>query len=342
VPRKNRSAAFTLIELLVVIAIIAVLIGLLLPAVQKVREAAARAKCQNQLKQLALAAHNYQSSYNSLPPGLLAVNPTNTNTSSANAAWIGNLALLLPYIEQDNIYRTMKVNGTPDNPVGPAWFNIAANYAASLNRVNQFVCPSDDPYPVYDKPDNVIISRGYTRINGTTFMYTFNLFSVDDFAPDRPGLTTYLGVGGRWGITGDPSPETKGDQWAGVYTSCSKTSIVDVTAADGTSNTLLYGEIIGNPPDPMDATVLHAYAWMGNGYMWNAFGLPANVRRSSFGSRHAGVVNFAVCDGSVRALRAPIDAPATTVAPMSPQYEAYVGMAGMRDGRTFDASLIGN
>src|SRR5437764_623824 len=156
---KARSRpAFTLIELLVVIAIIAVLIGLLLPAVQKVREAAARAKCQNQLKQIALAAHNYQSANGLLPTGLLAVDRFNLNTGSAGAAWIGNLTLLLPHLELDSIYRTMRISGTPDAPQGPAWFNVAPNYAASLNRVNGFVCPSDDPYPVYDKADNRVIT----------------------------------------------------------------------------------------------------------------------------------------------------------------------------------------
>src|SRR5258708_7018439 len=142
---RFRRVGFTLIELLVVIAIIAVLIGLLLPAVQKVREAAARMKCTNNLKQIGLALHNYHDTMKVFPPGYVDgnTNPNSTPDNDLGPGW-GWASFLLPYLEQGNVYNQINFS----QGVG-----IGSNVAISLLPLPMFQCPSDglqDPFPVYD------------------------------------------------------------------------------------------------------------------------------------------------------------------------------------------------
>jgi prepilin-type N-terminal cleavage/methylation domain-containing protein/prepilin-type processing-associated H-X9-DG protein len=166
---RQRRLGFTLIELLVVIAIIAILIGLLLPAVQKVREAAARAQCQNNLKQMGLAVHNYHDTYKKLPSAGEGSNAAVNGTAFANdlvngAAPVGAqmhslFTTLLPYIEQGNIYKLIDQR---------QYYNAASatfpnHVAAFQNQISTYVCPSY-PFESFDS-----LNYGYVHYGATVY-----------------------------------------------------------------------------------------------------------------------------------------------------------------------------
>src|SRR5215831_12276906 len=134
--RTIHRPGFMLIELLVVIAITAVLIGLLLPAVQKVREAAARTRCRNNLKQLGLAAHNYHDAHQHLPPGIGYYPP-------AGGAFGTGQFHLLPYLDQDNLYRASFGSVPFPPPDGPTPVLYPGNNSVYSRPVAVFLCPSD-------------------------------------------------------------------------------------------------------------------------------------------------------------------------------------------------------
>jgi prepilin-type N-terminal cleavage/methylation domain-containing protein/prepilin-type processing-associated H-X9-DG protein len=198
-----QRSAFTLIELLVVIAIIATLIGLLLPAVQKVREAAARSKCQNTLKQLALAVHTFHDTNQRFP---IAVDRGNLSTQ-----WLGWIGQILPYFEQQNLYRLLT--------------DAATRSVATAIPIPMLICPSDP--------------RGLTAITLTTstapWAYT----------------TSYVAITGldRWGRgypgnsaspLGAPAEGIIQGKWDGA--TIRPKFVTATTIPDGTSNTLLLGE----------------------------------------------------------------------------------------------------
>jgi prepilin-type N-terminal cleavage/methylation domain-containing protein len=283
---------FTLVELLVVIAIIGILVALLLPAVQAAREAARRMQCGNNLKQIGLAAHNFNTAFNRLPPGYLGPVPANENIG--NDQCVGVLALLLPYLEQQAVYDQITIDLRLDKRA-PTWIYDAGTWTTAQYRLAAFRCPSDNPY---------------TSTEGTiyclnTYFKPPNKAELGGYVIDNPsggsalGRTNYVGVAGGFGIIDVAST----DLYRGCFHSRSDYNIADIK--DGSSNTLMFGETSGGY-DPNTNQRLYSQSWMGSGCMPVFPGL-GDMGWGQFNSHHGDIVQFCYGDGSVRTLNSSVD-----------------------------------
>jgi prepilin-type N-terminal cleavage/methylation domain-containing protein len=317
-----RRSGFTLIELLVVIAIIAVLIGLLLPAVQKVRAAANRISCQNNLKQLGLAAHNYASANGTLPSGFLGEFPNTGAPPTFSQQYLGVLTYLLPYLEQDNLYRALKADFPSDyfSPKisYPGWWNYDSAWAARGERVKTFLCPSDDA----DNSPVVYVIWVTWRTSKGTFGDAF--WFADPALAGSLGRSNYVGVAGYAGVN------TGFDTYSGLLANRTNVSLEALTAADGSSNTLLFGEYLGTS---LTGPRQGAASWIGVGAVPVGFGLPDDRAADwhHFSSRHPGIVQFCYGDGSVRGIRKGLTGDA---------FLNFVYAAGWHDGQVVDNSAF--
>jgi len=310
VSRKVSRKGFTLIELLVVIAIIAVLVGLLVPAVQKVREAANRMSCSNNLKQLGLAAHNNASTDDGFLPYGMIRNQTTTNPSPGfpNPSALGTAYRcaiwhqLLPYVEQEALYKRWNFTSFNANNLAPGGTTSWVGEHFFRQKVKSFICPSN--------PGDAL-NKSFTGADS-----------------DRYFTASYLANAGtrgypRWSA-GNAVPSLFQFQ-DGAFNQNTKYKLTDLT--DGTSNTLLFGErhyfdpvFDAGPPTVPFSDKISNWGWTWFGAQGDCFfgtSAPINFkwkvttpktqvafddRINAAGSGHSGGANFCFGDGSVKFL----------------------------------------
>lgn len=305
---RHRRAAFTLIELLVVIAIIAVLIALLLPAVQSAREAARRAQCTNNMKQIGIAMHNYQSANSTLPPG------------KKGDAWGTWMVALLPFMEQMSSFNAWNYMGNNSGEPGYIDFELRYNGVCNLtvtsSRISGWLCPSDGGNTslsgiggVIDSRTLLVTSQNYVVNFGNTIMQ------------QRPfnGLTF---GGAPFTCIGSPFVDIEGyreREQAGIPNTTYAFSAIE----DGLSNTMMLSELLVGRSD--SALDLRGFSWCGPTATFTAYTGPNSTSPdvlwpglcnpgdgnppcvtddmtwyTAARSKHPGGVNVAMCDGSVR------------------------------------------
>jgi prepilin-type N-terminal cleavage/methylation domain-containing protein/prepilin-type processing-associated H-X9-DG protein len=298
-----RRRGFTLIELLVVIAIIAVLIGLLLPAVQKVREAANRMRCQNNLKQIGLALHNFHDTYQSLPAGVYGPSSTGAPTIN-NGKDLSYLVYILPYVEQQSLYNQVDFTQGYNGP----------NNVANVNPVL---------VPVYQCPSCAAVEQNGGGVNGKAGHYQA-VMGPKGTNPQTGAPYTGIDLGANQG----------GASNQGMLYPNSRVKLTD--CPDGTSNTLLVGEMAWNQSNCFRPWTrgwgggdTNAAAGMGKNVNQETGALnqtpyngSSNFNDVSFGSQHTGGANFCFGDGGVRFVSRGID------------MSIYVSIASRNGGET--------
>ena len=312
---KSLRRGFTLIELLVVIAIIAVLIALLLPAVQAAREAARRSQCVNNLKQIGLAMHNYQSSNNCLPQG------------TRGCCWGTWLVTVLPFVEQNAMYNAWNASGNNDVPIGDPLdrlfrYNGVCNSTVTTSRISSYSCPSDPNAQATSSllgGGKLVTSHNYVANFGNT---THQQGSLTD------NSITYPFMGAPFGDVGSP----KADITTGTGQGATNRNVDFNGITDGLSNTMMNSEVlIGQSSGNMNYD-LRGFSWWAYGASFTGYLTPnstkpdwmqdktyCNVAKipsnppciegtnylvfTAARSKHPGGVNAAFCDGSVKFMK---------------------------------------
>lgn len=296
---RSRRFGFTLIELLVVIAIIAILIGLLLPAVQKVREAAARAQCANNFKQMALAVHGYHDQYGLFPPG--GITEGFCCSTQSRTTWTIEI---LPFIEQQSIYQMYNNNVTNEN---------AANAPVRVLRIKTYECPSDA------SEGGMGVTNRPASGPGSSLQYMYGSYRA---VSGRANITAPLG----WmdNAEGLALPRHYMGVLHTVWPARGLNQERMASIVDGTSNTLLLGEYHTRTNARRRTFWAYTYTSYNQSSVHPAshtylndftrceqisasLGLDNRPCRRAFGSFHSGGSNWAMADGSVRFIPQSVD-----------------------------------